>query len=140
MPPMPFQCVIVTPEQQVLDASLKQAILPAHDGLIGILSDHAPLLVKLGTGPLQVDPAGGGGSTTYFVDAGVAVIKENMLTVHTGEATPTTEISADAAKAEYAEAAARQTSDTFSAKDRDRRMERARVKQRVAAGGGATKG
>jgi F-type H+-transporting ATPase subunit epsilon len=136
---MPFQCVIVTPEQQVLDASLRQAILPAHDGLIGILSSHAPLLVKLGTGPLQVDPAGGGASTTYFVDGGVAEMKDNKLTVLTGEATPTSEISADAAKSEYAEAAARQTSDTLSAKDRERRMERARVKQRIAGGAPAMK-
>jgi F-type H+-transporting ATPase subunit epsilon len=139
MPPMPFQCVIVTPEQQVLDASLKQAILPAHDGLVGILSDHAPLLVKLGTGPLQIDPAGGGASTTYFVDGGVAEMKDNRLTVLTGEATPATEISLDSAKAEYAEAAARQPADKSAVKDRERRMEKARVKQRVASGGTALK-
>ncbi|HSU65656.1 MAG TPA: ATP synthase F1 subunit epsilon [Tepidisphaeraceae bacterium] len=136
---MPFQCVIVTPEQQVLDASLKQAILPAHDGLVGILTDHAPLLIKLGTGPLQIDPAAGGASTTYFVDGGVAEMKDNRLTVLTGEATPATEISADAAKAEYAEASARQPTDQISAKDRERRMEKARVKQRVAGGRVSTK-
>jgi F0F1-type ATP synthase epsilon subunit len=38
---MPFRCVIVTPEQQVLDESLTQAVLPAHDGLVGILTDRA---------------------------------------------------------------------------------------------------
>ena len=129
---MPFQCVIVTPEQQVLDASLKQAILPAHDGLIGILTDHAPLLVKLGTGPLQIDPAGGGASSIYFVDGGVAEMKDNRLTILTGEATPVSELSVESAKAEYAEAAARQPSDKIAAKDRERRMERARVKQRIA--------
>ena len=136
---MPFQCVIVTPEQQVLDASLKQAILPAHDGLIGILTDHAPLLVKLGTGPLQIDPAGGGPSTTYFVDGGVAEMKDNHLTVLTGEATPVSEISAAAAKAEYNEAAARQPADKAAAKERERRMEKARVKLRVASGASAVK-
>ena len=30
---MAFRCVIVTPEQQELDESVAQAILPAHDGL-----------------------------------------------------------------------------------------------------------
>jgi F0F1-type ATP synthase epsilon subunit len=45
---MGFQCVIVTPEHQVLDENILQAILPAHDGLMGILTDRAPLLVKLG--------------------------------------------------------------------------------------------
>ena len=28
---MAFQCVIVTPEHQVLDESVRQAIVPAHD-------------------------------------------------------------------------------------------------------------
>jgi F-type H+-transporting ATPase subunit epsilon len=134
---MAFQCVIVTPEQQVLDASLTQAILPAHDGLIGILANHAPLLVKLGTGPLQVDPAGGGPSATFFVDGGVAQMKDNKLTVLTGEATPATELSAAAAQAEYDAAAARQATDEFSAKEREKQMERARVKQRIAGGGAA---
>ena len=44
---MAFQCIIVTPEQQVLDESVTQAIIPAHDGLLGILTDRAPLLAKL---------------------------------------------------------------------------------------------
>ena len=39
---MAFQCTIVTPEHQVLDESVRQAIVPAHDGLIGILTDRAP--------------------------------------------------------------------------------------------------
>ena len=136
---MAFQCVIVTPEQQVLDASLTQAILPAHDGLVGILTDHAPLLVKLGTGPLQIDPAGGGASQTFFVDGGVAQMKDNQLTVLTSEATPAAELDVESARAEYAEAAARTTTDAFTAKERERRMEKARVKQRVAASGGPLK-
>src|SRR3954471_15209303 len=53
--PMAFQCTIVTPEQQLLDESARQAIIPAHDGLIGVLTDRAPLLVKLGVGKLEVD-------------------------------------------------------------------------------------
>ena len=52
---MSFQCTVVTPEQQVLDETVTQAILPAHDGQIGILTDRAPLLVKLGVGPLRLD-------------------------------------------------------------------------------------
>ena len=47
---MSFQCTVVTPEEQAFDAQVTQAILPAHDGLVGILTDRAPLLVKLGTG------------------------------------------------------------------------------------------
>ena len=69
---MPFRCVIVTPEQQVLDESLTHAILPAHDGLVGILTDRAPLLVKLGQGPLRVDLAGGQTQNFYVEGGGLA--------------------------------------------------------------------
>ena len=129
---MGFQCVVVTPEQQVLDASLKQAILPAHDGLVGILTDHAPLLVKLGVGPLQVDAAEGGKSETYFVDGGVAQMKDNKLTILTNEATPANEINAEAARAEFAEATARVATDAKTAEERNKALERARAKQHMA--------
>src|SRR5207302_6495520 len=108
---MAFQCVIVTPEQQVLDESATQAIVPAHDGLIGILTDRAPLLVKLGTGPLRIDPAAGGQPNYYFVSGGVAQMKDNRLTILTEEAAPASAIDAEAARAEYAEAAARRATD-----------------------------
>ena len=135
---MAFQCTVVTPEQQAFDASISQAILPAHDGLVGILTGRAPLLVKLGLGPLRIDLPGGK-SREFLVDGGVAQMKDNKLTVLTGEATPAGELSAEAAKAEYDAAAARTTTDAFSAKEREKQMERARVKQRIVAGGRTVK-
>jgi F-type H+-transporting ATPase subunit epsilon len=129
---MAFRCVIVTPEQQVLDASATQVILPAHDGLLGILSGRAPLLVKLGIGPLQVDAAGGG-RQSFFMEGGVAQMKDNELTILTSEATPASELDAEAARAEYAEAAARRITDEKSYADRERGMQRGRVKQDMAA-------
>lgn len=128
---MAFRCVIVTPEQQVLDESLAQAVVPAHDGLVGILTDRAPLLVKLGQGPLRVDLAAGG-SRHYYVEGGVAQMKDNHLTVLTNEATPADEIDAEAARAEYNEAVARRVTDAHSYEDRQRQMNRARAKQELA--------
>lgn len=81
---MSFRCVVVTPEQQQLDEQASQVILPAHDGLIGILTDRAPLLVKLGKGALRVDIAGGQ-QKTFSVDGGIAQMKDNVLTVLTKE-------------------------------------------------------
>ena len=71
---MAFRCVVVTPDQQTLDESVNQAIFPAHDGLIGILTDCAPLLVKLAAGPLPVDLASGQ-SRTFNIDGGIAQMK-----------------------------------------------------------------
>ena len=128
---MSFQCTIVTPEQQALEATVEQAILPAHDGLIGILTDRAPLLVKLGVGPLRVDLAGGQ-QRFFLVDGGVAQMKDNNLTVLTTLATPASEIKAETAKAEYAEAQARKATDPKSLADRQRRIDLARAAQELA--------
>src|SRR2546421_13004308 len=105
---MAFQCTVVTPEQQAFDASITQAILPAHDGLMGILTDRAPLLVRLGTGPLRLDLAGGK-SQFYFVDGGVAQMKDNRLTIVTGDAISPDHIDHEAARAGNAGGAATKT-------------------------------
>lgn len=82
---MSFQCVVVTPEEQALDETVTQAILPAHDGLIGILTDRAPLLVKLGQGQLRLDLPGGA-TRQLRIDGGVAQMKDNRLTILTRKA------------------------------------------------------
>jgi F-type H+-transporting ATPase subunit epsilon len=128
---MPFQCTIVTPEHQAFDAAVTQAILPAHDGLLGILKDRAPLLVKLGVGPLRLDISGT--QKQYFLlDGGVAQMKDNKLTILTQVATPSSEIDAETARAEYAEAAARKGTDEKSMQARDHDLQRARAKQELA--------
>jgi F-type H+-transporting ATPase subunit epsilon len=128
---MAFQCTIVTPEHQALDESVVQAILPAHDGLIGVLSDHAPLLMRLGVGPLRVDLAGGQ-QRHFLVDGGVAQMKDNKLTVLTTFAKPASELDAATARAEYAEAVARRPTDSQTASDRQRQMSRARAAEGLA--------
>ncbi len=129
---MAFNVVIVTPEQQVLDETVTQAILPAHDGEIGILTDRAPLLVKLGQGRMQLALPGGGKRRVLYVEGGVAQMKDNKLTVLTQIAIPAEEISAETAGAELAEATAQRTTDEKSFEDRQRRMQRARSMQALA--------
>jgi len=73
---MAFSCVVVTPEQQILDESLTQAIIPAADGLLGILTHRAPLLAKLGKGPLRLDLASGQ-RKTFQIEGGVAQMKDD---------------------------------------------------------------
>jgi F-type H+-transporting ATPase subunit epsilon len=128
---MAFQCVVVTPEQQALDESVTQAILPAHDGLIGILTDRAPLLVKLGLGPLRLDLAGGQ-QKTFLVTGGIAQMKDNKLTVLTDEAIPSEQINAETARAEYAEASARVPTDAKTAAARTLQMTKAKAKEKLA--------
>ncbi len=82
---MAFQCEVVTPEQELLSESLTQAIIPAEDGLLGILSHRAPLLAKLGKGRLRLDLASGS-RKQYDIEGGVAQMVDNHLTILTRSA------------------------------------------------------
>lgn len=128
---MAFQCTVVTPEQQIFDGSIKQAIVPAHDGLVGILTGRAPLLLKLGVGPLRLD-LGDGASRFYFVDGGVAQMKNNVLTILSNDAKAAEEIDYEAARAAYAEAAARRATDEKTAAERQHDLDRAAAMQSMA--------
>jgi F-type H+-transporting ATPase subunit epsilon len=128
---MSFQCVIVAPEQQLLDETVEQVILPAEDGLLGVLTDRAPLLARLGLGELRIDLANGQ-KRLYLVDGGVAQMKDNKLTILTKAAWVPSELDATAAQTEYQQAAASPAGDTKSADERNRRMRRAKLKQQMA--------
>lgn len=128
---MAFQCTVVTPEQQAFDQTVEQAILPAHDGLIGILDGRAPILLRIGVGPLRLDLPGGE-KRFYLIDGGIAQMKENVLTILTGSATPASEIDAETARAEYQEALARRITDDQSFEQRDRDLRRAQAAMELA--------
>ena len=128
---MAFQCVVVTPEEQTLDESVSQVILPAWDGEIGILTDRAPLLVKLGIGVMRVDVAGGS-SRRFMIDGGIAQMKGNRLTVLTNQAIASEDVDLESARAQYAEAEARIPTDAKTRDDRANQMKKARVQQELA--------
>lgn len=102
---MAFRCTIVTPDEQAFDQQVEQVILPAHDGLVGILTNRAPLLMRIDAGPMQIDLPGGR-KAYYFVEGGVAQMRENQLTVITNTAIASTQISPAEAEAELQRAQA----------------------------------
>lgn len=83
---MAFECVVVTPENQAFSDKIAQAIMPAHDGMIGILTDRAPLLIKLAKGPLRLDLTNGQ-KVNFDITGGIAQMKSNKLTILTPKAT-----------------------------------------------------
>lgn len=128
---MAFQCTVVTPERQAFEASIEQAIVPAHDGLLGVLAGRAPILVKLGVGPLRLDLPDKS-RRFFFVDGGVAQMKDNRLTILTEEATAAEELDYEAARAEYAEAVGMHGTEPEARAQREHQLARARVKQELA--------
>ncbi len=92
-----LRCVVITPDRQVLDVAITAAVLPAHDGQIGILQNRAPLLCKLGIGVVRLDV--GGREQRLFVDGGFAQVRENTVTVLTQAAIEPEQIDRQAAQA-----------------------------------------
>ncbi len=128
---MAFACTVLTPEQQVLDEQVTQVIFPAHDGQVGILTDRAPMMTKLGTGELRLDLASGQ-KRMYFIDGGIAQMKENRLTILTNEAIAKDQIDASAARADFDEASALHPTDPREVEQRKHKLDRARALQAMA--------
>ncbi len=128
---MSFRCVIVTPEEQTLDAEAKQVIIPAHDGQLGILTGRAPILAKLGLGALTLDTVDGK-RKVFFVDGGVAQMQDNVLTIATTEATPVEELDEKQAEKELAEATAERANEKIPPELKERSIRRAQTKLAMA--------
>jgi len=126
-----FHTSVITPERAVLEADATSVVFPAHDGEVGILKNHAPLLYKLGVGVLRVKTADG--EKSFFVDGGFAQMVENRLTLLTEQARPVAEI--DRATADKAREEARALPASGSEAEmatRQRAQQRARVLERIA--------
>ena len=76
-----FRCVVLTPTGKLLDCRAASLILPGHDGQLGILRNHAPMLCELGTGIMEVRNIVGGKDAFYLIEGGFTRISENFVTV-----------------------------------------------------------
>ncbi|MFO0973472.1 MAG: ATP synthase F1 subunit epsilon [Phycisphaerae bacterium] len=96
-----LNCAIITPERQVFDGPVTAAVFAAHDGLIGVLHNRAPMLCELGIGELRLETPQG--SMRFFIDGGFGQVAENQLSILTQKAVPADElVRAEAQKARTA--------------------------------------
>lgn len=116
------QCVVVTPERTLLDATVDFVALPLYDGELGVLPGRAPLIGKLGPGELRTKR--GNTVDRMFVDGGFAQVRSNVVTVLTPRALKIEEIDQQAA-AQLLQTPSRTAAEAKA-------HERARVQLRVA--------
>jgi F0F1-type ATP synthase epsilon subunit len=80
-----FQCVVITPQGTIVNCSAISALMPAHDGYVGILAHHMPMFCKLGLGLMRITSAESTSveqiETTILLDGGFAMVSSNVLTV-----------------------------------------------------------
>jgi F-type H+-transporting ATPase subunit epsilon len=88
---------VITPEHIVLDEVVDSVVVPATDGLTGILPRHARMVVALAPGDLKFDRAGR--ETHLFVGGGFAEVANDTVRVITEASERPTEIDVERARA-----------------------------------------
>ncbi len=119
-----LSCAVITPDRQVLDVTADSVVMPAHDGLIGILRGRAPLLCKLGIGIVKL--VTGGQERRLFVDGGFAQVRDNKVTILTSAALEPEQIERSAAEAALKSAREMAITDEESATARTNAIARAK--------------
>jgi len=74
-----INCNVITPEGPAYKGEIDFAVIPAFDGEMGFLFNHAPLLAGLGAGEVRLRD---GQDTDYlYIEGGFAEIINNELTI-----------------------------------------------------------
>lgn len=71
-----FHLTIVTAEKTIYEGDIDSLVAPAVDGEIGILTNHHPLVTKLGPGGIRVQKAGGT-AEFLFTSGGFLEVNDN---------------------------------------------------------------
>jgi F-type H+-transporting ATPase subunit epsilon len=79
-----FHISIISPEKALFEGEAQFVVLPAYDGEMGILADHAPLMALLGEGVLRVESVAG--TRRFRVAGGFVQVVENRVSVLSEEA------------------------------------------------------
>jgi F-type H+-transporting ATPase subunit epsilon len=127
-----LHCVVVTPEKTALEASAQFIAVPLYDGELGIAPGRAPLIGRLGYGPLRL--VEGGKTRRFYIDGGFVQIADNVVTILTGQAIEESQLDAEVAAERLSAARNRpaNTDELFAI--RDRLESQARAQLRMTAG------
>jgi len=85
-----FQLEIATPNRLLVREEASEAQIPAANGFIGILPEHAPLLAALGTGQLEF--IAGGRTRSLAVSGGFVEVRPDRVRVLADQAESADEI------------------------------------------------
>ena len=106
-----IHCQILTPVARVVDTRAFEVILPAHDGLLGVLPGHAPLLCNLGIGLLRLRDSEDQ-LHTYYIEGGFGHVCDNEVSILTHKALTADDVTVGDAQKQLLEAQTL-SSDTF---------------------------
>ena len=125
-----MKCVLLSPERALFDGEVTGIQLPAHDGGMGILPGHAPMIGRLGDGFLTLKTPGK--DETFLVFDGFYRIDGNAVTILCADALPAREVKGDAAAAELERAQKLPAMTDAEHAARTAALRRAELKRRAA--------
>src|SRR5882724_4896493 len=116
---------IVTPERRVLQAQADSVVIPAADGKLGIMHNHAPLVAELQPGEIRLHT--GAEIQRFAVSGGFVEVQHNQITVMAETAEMAHEIDVERARqaAERAKAELRSPGGTADLAQADAALRRA---------------
>jgi F-type H+-transporting ATPase subunit epsilon len=72
---------VISPEAVLFEGEADSVVAPAHDGEVGILTGHAPMMALLGKGVIRL-----GGGQRFNVQGGFLQVVDNHVRVVTEKA------------------------------------------------------
>lgn len=100
---MPIDLEIVSPEKLLLSKAVEMVTIPAAEGEMGVLENHAPMLVMLRGGTITLTE-NGQATDRLYVAGGFAEVTPERCTVLANEAIPVSELSRATAEQRLSEA------------------------------------
>eukprot|EP01037_Dinobryon_pediforme_P004346 gene4346-4394_t len=89
---MPVDLEIVSPEKLLLSKPVDMVVIPAAEGEMGVLVNHAPMIVLLRAGTIRLYQ-GNAVTEQLYVSGGFAEVTPTRVTVLANEATEVSELS-----------------------------------------------
>ena len=128
---MPIDLEIVSPDRVLLKRPVDMVVMPAWDGELAAMPQHAPMMVALRGGVITLHE-GGQATDRFFVAGGFAEITPERCTILADEAVPVAEVDHAAAERRVAEAQAAYAAAGADNEARELAMDRLQAAQAMA--------
>ncbi|MFO0899538.1 MAG: ATP synthase F1 subunit epsilon [Pirellulales bacterium] len=127
-----LQCIVVTPEETVLETGADFIVVPLFDGELGIGPGHSPLIGRLGYGEMRLRV--GEHTSRYYVDGGFVQVAANVVSVLTNRAIPAEKLDAQVVSEQLERARNSRNRGEEAIAARERLVAQYRAQLRVARG------
>ena len=126
-----FQCDVLTPDGRVFSGKVHGVVMPAHDGQMGVLVNHAPMVCELGYGLVRVQTEAG--HESWYIEGGFAQVTMDHTMILTQVAIAPNKITKEGALALMEQARQVRGTDEVSARRKAELEANARARLRLCA-------